>query len=162
MTGIPAAAGAVATAVPGAIANAIPDAIGAILPRNCSIGTRQVCVGLANNISCPNQPLGITSLLIGTLLLSIFTGFSIAFALDRPHFLVGNVISRIILHPASGLLCCIPFGAPIMTVWALASAAENLPPWIYWQLGEAYRLCIGALCCAGCIVVLGSVVQFMA
>ena len=39
-----------------AIATAIPAAIEEILPRNCSIGTTQYCIGRAENVSCHDLP----------------------------------------------------------------------------------------------------------
>ena len=155
VTEIPGVASAVAAAIPGAITGAIPDVIEAILPRNGSLGTRQVCAG---NMLCPSLSLGIASLIVGLLLILVFTGFSIAFTLGLLPLLAGNVIWKAYTYLISGLLCCTPFLVPIIIVRVLASAAEHLPPWIHWQLGEAYRLCIGALCCAACVVVLSVVV----
>ena len=158
VSGIPSAVSAAATAVPSAIASAIPNAVEAILPRNGSVGIRQVCVDHADHVSCASLPLGIASLLVGLLLIFVFTCLSIAFVWGRLSFLADNIVLRTCIHLISGLLCWMPFLVPVVTARALASAAEKFP-WIRWQLGEAYGPCVGALCCAGCVVILGSIVR---
>jgi hypothetical protein len=42
---------------------AIPDTIEALIPKNCSIGTKKFCVGLAKNISCSALPVNLTRIL---------------------------------------------------------------------------------------------------
>lgn len=68
------AANVAATAIPGAIskvqsaasaaATAIPraKAIEALIPRNCSLGTKQFCVGFSNRTECNSLPLNISDI----------------------------------------------------------------------------------------------------
>src|SRR5271156_162472 len=65
-------ANGVATAIPGAIsrvqsaanaaATAIPDAIKASIPRNCSLGTKQICIGFTYSTACNNLPLTLSDI----------------------------------------------------------------------------------------------------
>jgi hypothetical protein len=69
-TGLDSAANGLATAIPGAIsqvqsavssaATSIPNSIEAVIPKNCSIGTKQFCVGLSSGISCKDLPLNLS------------------------------------------------------------------------------------------------------
>ena len=61
-TAIPAVVSQVRSAA-NAIATAIPIAIDEIVPRNCSIGTTQFCIGLAYTISCYPLPLTISDMI---------------------------------------------------------------------------------------------------
>ena len=71
--GVESAANGITTAIPGAIsqvqsaastaATGALDAIKAAIPRNCSIGTTQFCVGLVHNISCNNLPLNLSNII---------------------------------------------------------------------------------------------------
>jgi hypothetical protein len=58
-TAVSAAAGAAATAVSG-ITNI--TAIEAMIPRNCSLGTKQFCIGFENKINCTDFPLNISKI----------------------------------------------------------------------------------------------------
>lgn len=46
-----------------AVATAVPAAIEAILPRNCSIGTNQFCIGRADSVLCYNLPPNISGII---------------------------------------------------------------------------------------------------
>jgi hypothetical protein len=48
----------------GAVATAVSDitAIEAMIPRNCSLGTKQFCVGFENNTKCNDLPLNISNI----------------------------------------------------------------------------------------------------
>ena len=54
-TAIPAVVSEVRSAA-NAVATAIPGAIDTIVPRNCSIGISQFCIGFAHTISCSPLP----------------------------------------------------------------------------------------------------------
>ena len=65
-------ANSVATAIPGAIsqvqsaanaaATTIPKAIEELIPKNCSLGTKQFCVGFTHNITCDDLPLALSDI----------------------------------------------------------------------------------------------------
>ena len=71
-TEIVSVANSAATAIPGAISQAqsaantlattIPDAIEALVPRNCSLGTKQFCVGFTHNNTCDDLPLTLSNI----------------------------------------------------------------------------------------------------
>jgi hypothetical protein len=54
-----------AKSVPSTATAAIPDAnaIGKLIPRNCSLGTKQFCVGFSNRIECNDLPLNVSNFL---------------------------------------------------------------------------------------------------
>lgn len=61
----------VATAIPSATskvhsaasaATAIPDIVKEMIPRNCSLGTKQFCVGFDNRTECNNLPLNLSNI----------------------------------------------------------------------------------------------------
>jgi hypothetical protein len=61
-TEIPAVVSQVRSAA-NAVATAVPAAIEAIVPRNCSIGATQFCIGLAHNVSCYPLPPDISGMI---------------------------------------------------------------------------------------------------
>jgi hypothetical protein len=69
--GVESAANGIATVIPGA-ASQVQSAVNAAatgaldaaaIPRNCSIGTTQFCVGFVHNIWCKNLPLNLSSII---------------------------------------------------------------------------------------------------
>ena len=61
-TGIPGAISKVESAA-GIIATTVPTTLEAILPKTCSLGTGQFCVGTAKNVTCSNLPLNLTQII---------------------------------------------------------------------------------------------------
>ncbi|KAH7111110.1 hypothetical protein B0J11DRAFT_447699 [Dendryphion nanum] len=45
------------------LATALPGEVEALIPRNCSIGTKKFCVGLAHNVTCHSLPLNMSKLI---------------------------------------------------------------------------------------------------
>ena len=56
------AAGAVGSKIQSA-AGAAETAVEALIPRNCSLGTRQFCVGFSNHTNCADLPLNISDII---------------------------------------------------------------------------------------------------
>lgn len=52
-----------AQSIANTFATAIPGGVESIIPQNLSIGTKQFCIGRANNISCHNLPPNISDIL---------------------------------------------------------------------------------------------------
>lgn len=64
-----AAAGSRIQSVAGAAKTAVSkiDAIEALIPRNCSLRTKQFCVGFSNNTKCNDLPLNISDIIPETI-----------------------------------------------------------------------------------------------
>jgi hypothetical protein len=205
--GIESAANGIATAVPAAISKVqsaasttVTEALNAVkaaIPRNCSIGTTQFCIGLAHNISCHDLPVNLSNIIpadveglfqvkpndikavngalakvtvinirdcfiAGLILILAMAAISVCLALG-PSFSLAAVLPRfktlrIWIHLLLGLLCCIPFTLAAIILHVLNMKAQQLPSWIQVEQGEVGKLCLGSLCCAIIIVLLGSTI----
>jgi hypothetical protein len=73
--GVQSVANGVATAIPGAISQVqsaantlsteIPNSVEALIPHNLSLGTKEFCIGLAQNVSCGQLPLNLSNIVSG-------------------------------------------------------------------------------------------------
>jgi hypothetical protein len=185
--GVESAANGIATAIPGAVsqvqsaaATGALNAIKAAIPRNCSIGTKQFCVGLAHNISCNNLPLNLSSIIsadvekVFQVKLNDIRTMNGALAKVSAANIQGCLIAGFILvlamtifgrffrfgiHLAFGLLCCIPFFVVTIVLYILKSKTQQLPPWIQVEQGEVGKLCLGGLYYAITMVLLSSTIS---
>jgi hypothetical protein len=174
-----------ATAIPSAIskgqsaasaATAIPiNTVKGMIPRNCSLGTKQFCVGFENRTECNNLPLNLSNIVPEAVV--NFVGDQVQALQPLPEILakvtVTNIqdclilglvlmlVMSIILYFAlrlsirigmviifvAGLTCCVPFFIPTVVLFAVQSKIESLPSSIEVQKGGVSNYCLGVLCC---------------
>jgi hypothetical protein len=61
-----------------------------------------------------------------------------------------------VIYLILGLLSCIPFIIPTVSLHAVRSRTEGLPAWIQMQQGDLYGLCIGCILSAITVAIAGS------
>ena len=59
-----------------------------------------------------------------------------------------NLVPRVIVHLALGLLCCLPFLVLVVILHIFQTKTKSLPSWIDVQQGQLGGLSVGTLCCA--------------
>jgi len=165
----------------------VENTVKALLPKNCSIGTRKFCIGFPANQSCHNLPIKLASifppegekllrgidgalakvtdpyiqnaLIAGSASTLIFDAFLI-YSLYNLHIpLIGGLgwSLQLSIYLIVGLIFYAPFVIPIVFIYVLRSTIDALPRWMQLQEGNVFGLCIGCLCCSAIAVVVGSI-----
>lgn len=172
-------------------ATAIPDisAIEALLPKNCSLGTKQFCVGYDDHTDCNNLPLNVSSiipeavasfvsgqvqalqplegiltkitaaniqdsLILGLVLVVIMAAAFVSsiagqlFCIASCLLPLGNK-TRVIICLASGVVCCLFFLIPVVTLrYVVQPEIQKLQAIIDVEKGDVSRYYLGAFLCA--------------
>jgi len=133
---------------------AITSAIEEILPRNCSIGTTGVCIGLGKSLSCHNVP--IQALWIVGLVLKLL--IVVASFLSLVGYLKFSLVRGFVLV-IIGVFCLLAFVIPVAMLGLLKAAVGGLPQWIEVSEGKILWFLAGGLGCAAVVVSLGGIVE---
>jgi hypothetical protein len=180
-TAIPAAASKIQSAT-SSIETAGSDAIKSLIPRNCSLGTKQFCVGFSTHTKCNDLPLNISDIIPEDIVnfvgdeiqalqplegimakvtpgniqdLLVLGCFVMAFLLG---FLISGLLTsvkkilRLGFCLVFGLLCFISFLIPTYFLYLVQSKIQDLGSSIEVEKGNVANLCVGALCCAAFMV----------
>lgn len=156
-------------------ATVIPDTVKEI-PRNCTLGTKQFCLGFNNRTEpeCHNLPLNLSNIVpetVATLvgdhvqalqplpgILTIVTHIQdflilgLVLMLVMPAILCFvNCLLRLSIHTwmviIGLLICCVPFFIPTVILFHVQSKIQNLPSSIEVQKGDVSNYCLGVLFC---------------
>jgi hypothetical protein len=156
-----------------------------MIPRNCSLGTKQFCFGFYNRTECHNLPLNLSNIVPEAV--ATFVGDQVQ-ALEPLPWILANIQGCLILGlvllilvmavilclakcllrlsicigmviiGVAGLLCCVPFAIPTFILFAVQSKIQNLPSNIEVQKGDVSYYCLGILFC-GIIMTLSAILS---
>ena len=94
-----------------------------------------------------------TGLIVGLVLITLFTWIFIASMLSRLLCILGILISlrfwsRIRVHITLGVICCLPLLLCAAILHIFRQKTSSLPLWVEAKHGEVGGVCLLALCCA--------------
>jgi hypothetical protein len=190
-----AAAGSKIQSVAGAAQTAVSkiDAIEALIPRNCSLGIKQFCVGFSNYTKCNDLPLNISDIIPETItsfigneiqslqpLEAIMAKVTPIFIQDSLVFGLGILVvmaaiflclifklisvATLFLRLGVGLLvilCSVPFVIPTTILYHVQSEINGLGSVVGIEKGDAAGQYMGALVCAGVMMLLTIFMSFI-
>lgn len=185
-----AAAAAVTTAIHGAISQAasiaIPSSVEALIPRNCSLGIKEFCVGSAhdcfklplnlasiiptdvakffhlnfNDIESLNTALAkITIALYDCLVLGSLSTIVMVALLAYSIFYLSSKFLKAGIHITLGLICFALFIIPVVILYTLDSKVKQTPPWIQVEYGKVYTPILVSLICVSFVAILNTIIS---
>lgn len=191
-----AAAAAATTIIHGAISQvqsaastAIPSSVEALIPRNCSLGIKEFCVGSAYN--CSKLPLNLPSIIptevanffqldfndiepLNTALAKITTpyiydclllGLLLTIGMTALSaysiFCLSSKLLKAGIHLTTGLICFILFIIPVAILSILDAKAEQLPSWIQVEHGKINTPILVSLVFVGFVATLGTITSIV-
>jgi hypothetical protein len=161
-----------------------------MIPRNCSLGTKQFCVGFDNRTECNDLPLNLSNIVPEAVAIfvgdqvqalqplpGIFTKVTVANIQDC--LILGLVLMLVIpcfahyllrlsirvgmaIIFVAGLACCVPFVIPTVILFTVQSKIDNLPSSIEVQKGDVRNYCLGILSCGVVMMLLATLSPILA
>lgn len=161
-------------------AGAAETAVEAFIPRNCSLGTRKFCVGFSDHTNCADLPLNISDIIPEAAIAQNLRPLEGIMAKVAPTIIQGSVVFGLgflavlavmffilvfRLFSIVGfflrlgvcllaVLCFIPFVIPTAILYPVQSEIQSFGSLMEVKKGDAIGKYMGALVCAGVMMLL--------
>ncbi|KAH7119560.1 hypothetical protein B0J11DRAFT_508372 [Dendryphion nanum] len=112
------------------LATALPGEVEALIPRNCSIGTKKFCLGLAHNVTRHSLPLNMSKFVPA----GVEKVFQINLNDIQP---LNDALAKVTMaNIQDALIIGVVLAFIVTTISMCSISAKHLPPWIQVEEGE--------------------------